>query len=93
MLTWGFLWEALIESMLDLFRRFVPDAGYHPALAGTPPEEGNWNYLGGLFLTPLYHGSAELAERPTSLQGRARRGENAIFTASLTQAEIPYTLA
>ena len=22
---------------------------YHPALAGTPPEEGNWNYLGGLF--------------------------------------------
>ena len=20
---------------------------YHPALAGTPPEEGNWNYLGG----------------------------------------------
>ena len=27
---------------------------YHPALAGTPPEEGNWNYLGGLFPTPLY---------------------------------------
>ena len=20
---------------------------YHPALAGTPPEEGNWNHLGG----------------------------------------------
>ena len=32
-------------------------AGYHPALAGTPPEEGNWNCLGGLFLAPLYHGS------------------------------------
>ena len=28
---------------------------YHPALAGTPPEEGNWNYLGRLFQTPLYH--------------------------------------
>ena len=40
---------------------------YHPALAGTPPEEGNWNYLGRLFQTRLYHGSAELAERPTSL--------------------------
>ena len=37
---------------------------YHPALAGTPPEEGNWNHLGGLFQTPLYHGSAEFAERP-----------------------------
>ena len=38
---------------------------YHPALAGTPPEEGNWNYL-GLFQTRLYHGSAELAERLVS---------------------------
>ena len=28
---------------------------YHPALTGTPPEEGNWEHLGGLFLTPLYH--------------------------------------
>ena len=28
---------------------------YHPALAGTPPEEGNWNPLGGPFPTPLYH--------------------------------------
>ena len=28
---------------------------YHPALAGAPPEEGNWNHLGGLFPTPLYH--------------------------------------
>ena len=26
---------------------------YHPALAGTPPEEGNWNYFGGLFQTCL----------------------------------------
>ena len=40
---------------------------YHPALAGTPPEEGNWNPLGGLFPTSLYHDSAELAERPASL--------------------------
>ena len=63
-------------------RAFVPTRLYHPALAGTPPEEGNWNYfglagaspeegnwnyLGGLFPTRLYHGSAELAERPTSL--------------------------
>ena len=47
--------------------RLFPTRLYHPALAGTPPEEGNWNYLGGLFQTPLYHGSAELAERPTSL--------------------------
>ena len=47
-------------------------AGYHPTLAGTPPEEGNWNHLGGLFPTPLYHGSvfgefsrtAELAACP-----------------------------
>ena len=23
---------------------------YHPALAGTPPEEGNWNHLDGLFM-------------------------------------------
>ena len=28
-------------------------AGYHPALAGTPPEEGNWNHLGGSFQTPM----------------------------------------
>ena len=28
---------------------------YHPALAGTPPEEGNWNPLGGLFPARLYH--------------------------------------
>ena len=27
---------------------------YHPALAGTPPEEGNWKHFGGLFQTPLY---------------------------------------
>ena len=27
---------------------------YHPALAGTPPEEGNWNHLGRLFQTRLY---------------------------------------
>ena len=42
---------------------------YHPALAGTPPEEGNWNHLGRLFRPArglskqtgrqarLYHGS------------------------------------
>ena len=41
---------------------------YHPALAGAPSEEGNWNHLGGSFQTPLYHGSAELAERPASMQ-------------------------
>ena len=51
---------------------------YHPALAGTPPEEGNWNYLGGLFPTPLYHGSAELAERPASMQAYIRVGESAL---------------
>ena len=47
---------------------------YHPALAGTPPEEGNWNHFGGLFPTPLYHGSvfdelsgsAELTEDRTA---------------------------
>ena len=31
-----------------------PTPLYHPALAGTPPEEGNWNHFGGLFQTPLY---------------------------------------
>ena len=40
---------------------------YHPALAGTPPEEGNWNHLGHSFQMPLCHGSAELAERPAPL--------------------------
>ena len=24
---------------------------YHPALAGTPPEEGNWNHLGRAGMT------------------------------------------
>ena len=33
---------------------------YHPALAGTPPEEGNWNYLGGLFPTCLQQAGAAL---------------------------------
>ena len=35
-------------------RYYLALAGYHPALSGTPPEEGNWNYLGGLFQMPLY---------------------------------------
>ena len=51
---------------------------YHPALAGTPPEEGNWNRLGGLFPTPLYHGSAELAERPASMQAGLRRNDGGV---------------
>ena len=50
---------------------------YHPALAGAPPEEGNWNHLGGLFPTPLYYGSAELAERPASMQAHIPVGESA----------------
>ena len=33
---------------------------YHPALAGTPPEEGNWNHLGGLFPTCLQQAGAAL---------------------------------
>ena len=33
---------------------------YHPALAGTPPEEGNWNHLGGLFPTCLQQAGATL---------------------------------
>ena len=37
------------------FRPSFQTRFYHPALAGTPPEEGNWNYLGGLFPTLLYH--------------------------------------
>ena len=32
-------------------------------------------HLGGLFLTPLYHGSAELAERPASMQAGLRRND------------------
>ena len=54
---------------------------YHPALAGAPPEEGNWNHLGGLFLTPLYHLHPC---RRASMQAGARYGENAIFTARLS---------
>ena len=50
--------------------------GYgHPALSphtGHPVHkqaaEGNWNYFGDLCQTPLYCGSAELAERPASMQ-------------------------
>ena len=56
-------------------RASFPTRLYHPALAGTPPEEGNWNYLGGLFPTPLYHGSAELAECPASMQAGLRRND------------------
>ena len=62
-------------------------AGYHPALAGTPPEEGNWHCLGGLFPTPLYHGSAELAECPASMQARACKCCSAIFNGSSELAE------
>ena len=32
---------------------------YHPALAGTPPEEGNWNHLGGSFQTCLQQAGTE----------------------------------
>ena len=32
---------------------------YHPALAGTPPEEGNWNHLGGLSACFWQQNSAE----------------------------------
>ena len=38
-------------------------AGYHPALAGTPPEEGNWNHLGRLFQTCLLQAGAALPPR------------------------------
>ena len=31
----------------------LADRHYHPALAGAPPEEGNWNHLGRLFPTCL----------------------------------------
>ena len=33
----------------------------HPALAGAPPEEGNWNHLGGFFLTCLWQAGVTLA--------------------------------
>ena len=46
---------------------------YHPALAGTPPEEGNWNHLGGLFQTPLYHLHPC---RRASMQAGLRRNDN-----------------
>ena len=39
---------------------------YHPALTGTPPEEGNWNHLGGLFPTCLPQAGAALP--PSSMQ-------------------------
>ena len=73
---------------------------YHPALAGAPPEEGNWNYLGGLFQTPLYHGSAELTEDRTaelterldskSVTDITDFGDTSLCrTESLIQSEIP----
>ena len=37
-----------------------------------------WIHLGGLFPTPLYHGSAELAERPASMQAYILVGESAL---------------
>ena len=73
---------------------------YHPALAGTPPEEGNWNHLGGLFPTPLYYGSTELTEdRTAELDERLASksvtditdfGDTSLCRAeSLIQSEIP----
>ena len=50
-----------------------PTPLYHPALAGTPPEEGNWNYLGGSFQTPLYHLHSC---RRASMQAGLRRNDN-----------------
>ena len=32
------------------FGRWFQTRLYHPALAGTPPEEGNWNHFGGTSL-------------------------------------------
>ena len=77
------LWEALNKSILDFSRPSFQTRLYHPALAGTPPEdacmdaggraasgtkaEGNWNHLGHSFQMLLYHGSAKLAERPVPL--------------------------
>ena len=59
-------------------------AGYHPALAGTPPEEGNWNHLGGLFQTCLRQAGAVLPltsfrRRPACMDagGRAAFGTKA----------------
>ena len=43
--------EWIIQTTGFLGRLF-PTRLYHPALAGTPPEEGNWNHFGGLFQTP-----------------------------------------
>ena len=52
----------------------------HPALAGTPPEEGNWDYLGRLYQTRRYHPA--LAGAPTEdacmdAGGRAASGTKA----------------
>ena len=38
--------EWIIQTTGFLGRLF-PTRLYHPALAGTPPEEGNWNHFGG----------------------------------------------
>ena len=40
---------------------------FKPLDSGLRRNDGKVGFLGGLFQTPLYHGSAELAERPTSL--------------------------
>ena len=49
--------------------RLFPTPLYHPALTGTPPKEGNWHYLGGLFPTCLLQaGRNDVALRQTAGQ-------------------------
>ena len=50
---------------------------YHPALAGTPPEEGNWNQLGGTSL-------------PEEGNWNHLGGSSLCRAESLIQSEIPY---
>ena len=47
---------------------FVPDAALPPASMQADASRIACTDLGGSFPTPLYHGSAELAERPASMQ-------------------------
>ena len=35
------------HSVIALLGGLFQTRLYHPALAGTPPEEGNWNHFGG----------------------------------------------
>ena len=62
--------ESLIESILDL-----SELKKWTFPLKRECLESTTGFLGSLFPTPLYHGSAELAERPASMQAGFRRND------------------